>query len=209
MQTSIYGGPKKAAHNSFNLILCGELGSTGLLFNTSNMIEESIYENRRIFLYILFRDSGGDLLPPVLDVLNEIVFQPQFLTSPVEKERRAILSELQMMNTIEYCVDCQLLQHLHSENKLGKRLPIGLEEQIKKLDADKMWKFHERWYFPANATLYIVGDIDNISKSVYHIEIPVNKLQTYGDLRNFLMKRVFLSALHFRIQTRYQGQFLL
>lgn len=65
----------------------------------------------------------------------------------------------------------QLLQHLHSENKLSKRFPIGLEEQIKKWDADKIRKFHERWYFPANATLYIVGDIDNISQTIYHIEV--------------------------------------
>lgn len=251
------------------------------------------------------KDSDGDLLPPVLDALNEIVFHPQFLASRVEKERKAILSELQMMNTIEYRVDCQLLQHLHSENKLSKRFPIGLEEQIKKWDADKIRKFHERWYFPANATLFIVGDIDNISKTVNHIEavfgqtgpgnqtvttstpsafggiasflvpklpvglagnfsqdksvgsteqskvlqnerhaerppvehnwsiswsnknvkppqifqhellqnfsinmfckIPVNKVQTYGDLRNFLMKRIFLSALHFRINTRYKS----
>ncbi|KAL2524807.1 Insulinase (Peptidase family M16) family protein [Abeliophyllum distichum] len=75
-----------------------------------------------------------------------------------------------MMNTIEYRVDCQLLQHLHSENKLSKRFPIGLEEQIKKWDADKIRKYHERWYYPANATLYIVGDIDNIPKTVDHIE---------------------------------------
>ncbi|XP_051119262.1 stromal processing peptidase, chloroplastic [Andrographis paniculata] len=251
------------------------------------------------------KDSDGDLLPVVLDALNEIAFQPKFLASRVEKERRAILSELQMMNTIEYRVDCQLLQHLHSENKLSKRFPIGLEEQIKKWDADKIRKFHERWYFPANATLYIVGDIDNISKTVNHIEavfgqtgveseptpantprsfgglasflvpklsvgltnglsqdrppasvepstnirrerhavrppvqhnwsipgsygeekspqifqhellqnfsinffckVPVNKVRTYGDLRNVLMKRIFLSALHFRINTRYQS----
>lgn len=250
------------------------------------------------------KDSDGDLLPAVLDALNEIAFHPKFLTSRVEKERRAILSELQMMNTIEYRVDCQLLQHLHSENKLSKRFPIGLEEQIKKWDADKIRKFHERWYFPANATLYIVGDIDNISKTIYHIEavfgqegmetetpaapapnafgamanflvpkltgglagslshdksssveqskilkkerhavrppvehnwslpgsnedtkspqifqhellqnfsinmfckIPVNKVQTYGDLRKVLMKRIFLSALHFRINTRYKS----
>lgn len=65
----------------------------------------------------------------------------------------------------------QLLQHLHSENKLSQRFPIGLEEQIKKWDADKIRKFHERWYFPANATLYIVGDIDNISKTVSQIEV--------------------------------------
>ncbi|KAK6914416.1 Peptidase M16, C-terminal [Dillenia turbinata] len=244
------------------------------------------------------KDSGGDLLP-------FIAFHPKFLASRVEKERRAILSELQMMNTIEYRVDCQLLQHLHSENKLSRRFPIGLEEQIKKWDADKIRRFHERWYFPANATLYIVGDIDNISKAVYQIEavfgqtgvenetaaatpsgafgamasflvpklpvglagsfsherssipvdqtriarkerhavrppvehvwslpgknntaklphifqhellqnfsinmfckIPVKKVQTYGDLRNVLMKRIFLSALQFRINTRYKS----
>lgn len=251
------------------------------------------------------KDSDGDLLPFVLDALNEIAFNPKFLASRVEKERRAILSELQMMNTIEYRVDCQLLQHLHSENKLSKRFPIGLEEQIKRWDADKIRKFHERWYFPANATLYIVGDIDNISKTIYQIEavfgqtgienempatptptpsafgamasflvpklsiglggshekssnsidqtkmikkerhavrppvkhnwslpgniedvnppqifqhellqnfsinlfckIPVSKVQTYGGLRNVLMKRIFLSALHFRINTRYKS----
>ncbi|KAK7405953.1 hypothetical protein VNO78_07565 [Psophocarpus tetragonolobus] len=248
--------------------------------------------------------DSDDLLPFVLDALNEIAFHPKFLASRIEKERRAILSELQMMNTIEYRVDCQLLQHLHSENKLSKRFPIGLEEQIKKWDADKIRKFHERWYFPANATLYIVGDIDNISKTVYQIEavfgqtgvdnekgsvptpsafgamasflvpklsvglggnsiersanaidqskifnkerqavrppvkhnwslpgsgadlkppqifqhellqnfsinmfckIPVNKVQTYRDLRQVLMKRIFLSALHFRINTRYKS----
>ncbi|GAA0138514.1 metalloprotease [Lithospermum erythrorhizon] len=251
------------------------------------------------------KDSDGDLLPVVLDALNEIAFYPKFLASRVEKERRAILSELQMMNTIEYRVDCQLLQHLHSENKLSTRFPIGLEEQIKMWDVDKIRKFHERWYFPANATLYVVGDIDNVSKTVSHIEtvfghagmeneqittptpsafgavanflvpklpgglanslshdkstvsseqsktlrkerhavrppvqhnwclpdnnvnmkppqifqhellqnfsinmfckIPVNKARTYGDLRNVLMKRIFMSALHFRINTRYKS----
>ncbi|KAK8997104.1 hypothetical protein V6N11_020593 [Hibiscus sabdariffa] len=223
------------------------------------------------------KDADEDLLPLVLEALNEIAFHPKFLSSRVEKERRAILSELQMMNTIEYRVDCQLLQHLHSENKLSKRFPIGLEEQIKKWDADKIRKFHERWYFPANATLYIVGDINNISKTINQIEavfeqtdlenetaspptssafdhskvlkkerhavrppikhnwslpghktdvkppqifqhellqnfsinmfckIPVTKVRTFRDLRNVLMKRIFLSALHFRINSRYKS----
>ncbi|KAK7361075.1 hypothetical protein VNO77_03106 [Canavalia gladiata] len=66
------------------------------------------------------QDSDGDLVPFVLDALNERALHPKFLASRIEKERRAILSELQMMNTIEYRVDCRLLQHLHSENKLSK-----------------------------------------------------------------------------------------
>ncbi|KAK8964765.1 hypothetical protein KSP40_PGU008233 [Platanthera guangdongensis] len=148
------------------------------------------------------KDSDGDLLPFVLDALNEIAFYPKFLPSRVEKERRAILSELQMMNTIEYRVDCQLLQHLHSENKLSKRFPIGLEEQIKKWDADKIRRFHERWYFPANATLYLVGEIGDISKAVYQIEavfgraleeketFPVHSTSAFGAVANFLVPRL-------------------
>ncbi|XP_074560219.1 LOW QUALITY PROTEIN: stromal processing peptidase, chloroplastic [Curcuma longa] len=251
------------------------------------------------------KDSHADLVPSVLDALNEIAFHPKFLPSRVEKERRAILSELQMMNTIEYRIDCQLLQHLHSENKLSKRFPIGLEEQIKKWEPEKIQKFHERWYFPANATLYLVGDIDDIQKIVTQIEfvfegtlaknetenvntpskfgamasflvpklpgglggslsnerssisfeqpmlakrekqsvrppvehqwslpglghsakppeifqhelvqnfslnmfckIPVNQVCKYGDLRVVLMKRIFLTALHFRVNTRYKS----
>lgn len=72
-----------------------------------------------------------------------------------------------------------MLQHLHSENKLSKRFPIGLEEQIKKWDADKIRKFHERWYFPSNATLYIVGDIDNVSKTIDQIEVYPKLLNCY------------------------------
>lgn len=36
-------------------------------------------------------------------------------------------------------------------------------------------------------------------------KIPVNSVRSYGDLRNVLMKRIFLSALHFRINTRYKS----
>ena len=48
----------------------------------------------------------------------------------IEKERRAVLAEAQMMNTIEYRVDCQLLQYLHEENALGSRFPIGKTDQV-------------------------------------------------------------------------------
>ncbi len=41
------------------------------------------------------------------------------------------MAEAQMMNTIEYRVDCQLLQYLHEENALGFRFPIGKMDQVK------------------------------------------------------------------------------
>ena len=43
----------------------------------------------------------------------------------IEKERKAVLAEAQMMNTIEYRIDCQLLTWLHAENNLGCRWVVG------------------------------------------------------------------------------------
>lgn len=37
----------------------------------------------------------------VLDALAEIAFEPEFLPSRIEKERKAVVAEAQMMNTIE------------------------------------------------------------------------------------------------------------
>ncbi|XP_073387448.1 stromal processing peptidase, chloroplastic isoform X3 [Physcomitrium patens] len=196
-----------------------------------------------------------------------------------------------MMNTIEYRVDCQtqLLQHLHSENMSGYRFPIGLEEQIKKWDPETIKAFHVHWYFLANATLFIVGDIGSVIRTVEMIEAqfaatpagvitsthtsleninltsivvatlkerhhvrpplqhtwslpstekqlkkpvifqhgllqnisislfckvklfwpvvqtPVQKVQTSSDLRDVLMRRIFLSTLQFCTNTRYKS----
>lgn len=98
------------------------------------------------------------MLPQVLEALSEIAFDPELLPARLEKERAAVLAEAQMMNTIEYRVDCQLLRWLHAENALGERFPIGLPEQVRGWQRADLLEFWSRWYFPANATLYLVGD---------------------------------------------------
>lgn len=105
-------------------------------------------------------NTGQPMLPAVLDALAEIAFEPEFLPSRIEKERKAVVAEAQMMNTIEYRVDCQLLQYLHWENALGCRFPIGKTEQVEKWQRDEIMHFWGRHYFPSNATLYVVGDVD-------------------------------------------------
>ena len=66
----------------------------------------------------------------MLDTLAEVAFQPEFLSTRIEKERKAVMAEAQMMNTIEYRVDCCLLKYLHQENALGARFPIGKMDQV-------------------------------------------------------------------------------
>ena len=98
------------------------------------------------------------MLPQVLEALAEIAFDPELLPARLEKERAAVLAEAQMMNTIEYRVDCQLLRWLHAENALGERFPIGLPDQVRGWQRADLLEFWSTWYFPANATLYLVGD---------------------------------------------------
>ena len=71
-----------------------------------------------------------------------------------------------MMNTIEYRIDCQLLKYLHSENNLGCRFPIGKVDQVKQWPKEHVRAFWERWYFPANATLYLVGDMEEADQDI-------------------------------------------
>jgi hypothetical protein len=46
------------------------------------------------------------------------------IVPPYALEKKAVLAEAQMMNTIEYRVDCQLLQHLHWDNNLVGRCTL-------------------------------------------------------------------------------------
>ena len=162
-------------------------------------------------------------------MLAEVAFKPEFLTTRIEKERRAVLAEAQMMNTIEYRVDCCLLKYLHAENALGYRFPIGKTEQVSQtphagiiylshlswydichaistgsvacellcVACELLWyakrdcaggqveqwdraalvDFWQKWYFPGNATLYVVGELD---RSVQQTEALIQ--QTFGNI---------------------------
>jgi predicted Zn-dependent peptidase len=105
-------------------------------------------------------NNGRPMLPAVLDALTEIAFEPEMLPARIEKERKAVTAEAQMMNTIEYRVDCQLLQYLHWENALGCRFPIGKMDQVQQWQREEIMKFWKKHYYPENATLYVVGDVD-------------------------------------------------
>eukprot|EP00520_Triparma_pacifica_P017418 CAMPEP_0118655944 /NCGR_PEP_ID=MMETSP0785-20121206/13220_1 /TAXON_ID=91992 /ORGANISM="Bolidomonas pacifica, Strain CCMP 1866" /LENGTH=1144 /DNA_ID=CAMNT_0006548759 /DNA_START=480 /DNA_END=3912 /DNA_ORIENTATION=- len=104
--------------------------------------------------------SGKDgMMPLALDALREVM-DAKVETGRLEKERQAVLSEMTMVNTIEYRVECQILSTLHRENRLAKRFPIGKESLIRTWTTDDVKEFHRTHYRPDNVLLYIVGDVD-------------------------------------------------
>ena len=103
---------------------------------------------------LLGNRGGASMLPRALDALCEVL-QAQFAPARVEKERAAVLSEMSMVNTIEYRVECQILRTLHAENALARRFPIGLEDQIIK-----------------NLLQLLVRRVDEHSVSYTHLTLP-------------------------------------
>ncbi len=106
------------------------------------------------------RSNGNvPMLPMALDALCDVM-EARVENSRLEKERAAVLSEMTMVNTIEYRVECQILSTLHRENRLAKRFPIGKESLIRSWKAEDVKTWHRTHYRPDNVLLYIVGDVE-------------------------------------------------
>ena len=92
------------------------------------------------------------MLPMALDALLDVM-EARVESSRLEKERAAVLSEMTMVNTIEYRVECQILSTLHRENRLAKRFPIGKESLIRSWQTDDVRTWHRTHYRPDNVLL--------------------------------------------------------
>ena len=103
--------------------------------------------------------GGAPMLPMALDALVDVM-EARVENSRLEKERAAVLSEMTMVNTIEYRVECQILSTLHRENRLAKRFPIGKESLIRSWTPDDVKSWHRTHYRPDNVLLYLVGDVN-------------------------------------------------
>mmetsp|Transcript_27617 Transcript_27617/g.35886 ORF Transcript_27617/g.35886 Transcript_27617/m.35886 type:complete len:1126 (-) Transcript_27617:270-3647(-) len=117
------------------------------------------------------------MLPRALDALVDVM-EARCEESRLEKERAAVLSEMTMVNTIDYRVECQILGALHQENMLAQRFPIGKEHLIRSWTSDDIKEFHGSHYRPDNVMLYCIGDLDTadceeqIRKLFSHLSAP-------------------------------------
>eukprot|EP00736_Rhodelphis_marinus_P007694 Rmarinus@m.9234 len=116
-----------------------------------------------------FENRDTFALESAVDALREVVFGAKMLDSRIESERKAIMSELQMRNTLDYRSECRLLSFLHRENLVCRRFPIGLEPLIQQFGRETIRSFYERWYVPSNATVYAVGDFEGEEEEIIRI----------------------------------------
>ncbi|XP_024021405.1 stromal processing peptidase, chloroplastic [Morus notabilis] len=148
-----------------------------------------------------------DLVPYVLNYLNEIAFKPKIRASYLEKQRDIVLSELQMGDAIDHRIELQA-----AFGKSNKRSSAMLKNRRPDHPIRPLLTIYHNWSLPKcniddqrpPVQIFQHNLIHNFS---FHIcsKIPLNKLKTYGDLRNFVMKQIYLSILDFRINAKYES----
>jgi predicted Zn-dependent peptidase len=134
-------------------------------------------------------NTGQPMLSMALDALCDVM-EAKVEPSRLEKERAAVLSEMTMVNTIEYRVECQILSTLHRENRLAKRFPIGKEVLIRNWQTNDVKTWHRTHYRPDNVLLYVVGDVSpkevesKINDIFGHIKAEKQALEMDEDVKS-------------------------
>ena len=127
------------------------------------------------------------MLPRALEALCDVL-EAKCEPARLEKERAAVLSEMTMVNTIDYRVECQILSALHAENMLARRFPIGKEELIKAWQVDDIKEFHSTHYRPDNAMLYVIGDVQVEQVEEHHRSVELRRIKKHPQLARVIAR---------------------
>lgn len=133
------------------LAVSEELDSMGSSFNAFTSKEYTGY-------YI---KAASHHLDQMLDILSDMLFEPLFDAKEMEKEKGAVIQEINMYEDSprEYVDD------LYEENLYGKDHPLGrmiagTREKVRGITREQLLQYLKDHYFGENAIVSIAGEID-------------------------------------------------
>lgn len=114
--------------------------------------------NKDIAVLSLRTMSTDKYLKPVTKIFTEILHQPSFPTSEVNRERDELLALLQYQQQLPNAIANQTFDQLLYQNHPYAHADIGKPETVKTLTAQDTRKFYQQYYVAENANIIIVGD---------------------------------------------------
>lgn len=96
-----------------------------------------------------------------LNNLLTFVYEPYFTEDTVQKEQGIIGQEIQMYNDDpEWQLYIGIMHNLFPDHALGEDI-AGTIDSIKQIDADLLYKIHQKFYHPSNMNLFIAGGFES------------------------------------------------
>jgi predicted Zn-dependent peptidase len=98
-------------------------------------------------------------LPEAYDVVADLVRNPLFEKEDIEKEKGVILEELKMeVDNPEYLIHEIFSSHFWKGQPLGRPI-LGTKQTIRAFDRDKVERYYEKFYTPANILITAAGSL--------------------------------------------------
>ncbi len=101
-----------------------------------------------------------------LSVLSDIVQNPLFEKTSVEKEKKVVLKEIDMVHDDAHSLQWIELQNELYPNSNSLHPTYGTKKIVQNLTPSKISSFFKTYYHPKNMTIAIVGDIKNWKQEV-------------------------------------------
>jgi zinc protease len=103
-------------------------------------------------------NTEPDTLDKGLLYLSDVAHRMLLTPEEINQERNVILEEKRARKGVQQRLMDQLLPALLPGSRVAKRLPIGLESSIHRVQRDDFLAYYRKWYHPANVTVLAVGD---------------------------------------------------
>ena len=156
------------AHFLEHLLFCGSTNfkpgeivkyfqSIGMQFgpdaNAHTGFNETVYD-------ILLPEGTRKSLEQGLVVMKDYADGALLLPSEIDRERRVVLAEKRTRDSASYRTYVEKMKFEFPDAIISKRLPIGVENVLKKTGRPQLKDFYDTWYRPEKMILVMVGDFD-------------------------------------------------
>ncbi len=119
--------------------------------------------NERTSFYIKVLKKHFDI---ALDIISDIIQNPLFNKEAIEKERKVILKEINMVNDQPRFYQWILFHKILFKKHLAKNPVYGTEETVKNITRKNLINYYRRYYIPNNLVISVVGDINKIERNI-------------------------------------------
>jgi zinc protease len=108
------------------------------------------------FLSLSVLSDQADL---AFDLVSDMIEHPAFQPAEIERQRKQILSSLEVAHDDPAYVADTVFQKLVFEGTPYSHPEDGILESVRRISAEDLRRFHAHYYQPANCILAVVGDI--------------------------------------------------
>ncbi|MEZ4104553.1 MAG: pitrilysin family protein [Candidatus Paceibacterota bacterium] len=127
--------------------------------NTGSVLNANTWKDRTCYYFSYRKENFSRVLQIEAERMQDVLL----IDEEFKPERTNVLSEYDMYNgEPEFALSVAMVGTAYHSHPYGHET-IGFREDIERYTTEKLQRFYKRFYSPNNATLIVVGDIDEKS----------------------------------------------